>query len=223
MVTFRQIDPFFVISFSNHRRPRILGELKVPGFSNYLHPYDETTIIGLGRQADSNGRQLGLKISLFDVSDVTQPIESVKFELEEKYAYSTAEWEHKAFLFSADKDLLVIPGNMDYNGVKFNGAFAFYITKTEITLRGAIDHLLNPADNYYERNVERSLWINELLYTKSKCLLRINKINRNFDGVKNINIPCNQNEFVPVPIKPIRPLPLIDPIFIAENAAVNAV
>ena len=84
----------------------------------------------MGRQADTNGRQLGLKISLFDVSDVRNPVESAKFELEEKYAYSTAEWEHKAFLFSAEKNLLAIPGYMDYNGVKFNGAFAFYITKT---------------------------------------------------------------------------------------------
>lgn len=173
LVTFRRTDPFFVISLRNHRAPKILGELKVTGFSNYLHPYDETTIIGLGRQADFNGRQLGLKISLFDVSDVNNPIESVKFEIEEKYAYSNAEWEHKAFLFSADKNLLVIPGYMDYDGTRFNGAFAFYIDKSEITLKAAIDHLLNPADNFYDRNVERSLWIEDLLYTKSKCLLRI--------------------------------------------------
>lgn len=60
----------------------ILGELKITGFSRYLHPYDETTIIGLGRQADKNGRQLGLKISLFDVSDVKNPVESANFEIE---------------------------------------------------------------------------------------------------------------------------------------------
>lgn len=74
LVTFRQIDPFFVISFQNHRRPKILGELKITGFSRYLHPYDQDTIIGLGRQADSNGRQQGLKISLFDVSNVRSPV-----------------------------------------------------------------------------------------------------------------------------------------------------
>lgn len=100
MVTFRQVDPFFVISLANHKRPKILGELKVPGFSRYLHPYDEETIIGFGRQADSNGRQEGLKVSLFDVSDVNQPKELAKMEVEEKYANSKAEWEHKAFLFS---------------------------------------------------------------------------------------------------------------------------
>lgn len=73
LVTFRQVDPFFVISFSNHRRPKILGQLKIPGFSRYLHPYDETTIIGFGRDVDENNRQMGLKIGLFDVSDTSNP------------------------------------------------------------------------------------------------------------------------------------------------------
>lgn len=90
LVTFRQVDPFFVIAFRSHRRPKILGELKITGFSRYLHPYDEDTVIGLGRQADTNGRQQGLKISLFDVSDVKNPKESANFVLEEKYASSTA-------------------------------------------------------------------------------------------------------------------------------------
>lgn len=73
LVTFRQIDPFFVISLANHKKPVVLGELKIPGFSRYLHPYDENTIVGLGRQADESGRQQGLKISVFDVSDCKNP------------------------------------------------------------------------------------------------------------------------------------------------------
>ena len=132
LVTFRQVDPFFVISLSNHRRPKILGELKITGFSRYLHPYDEDTIIGLGRQADLNGRQLGLKISLFDVTNVRNPIEKASFELEEKYASSAAEWEHKAFLFSRVKNLLVIPGKINQKDLKFNGAFVFYIDRSTI-------------------------------------------------------------------------------------------
>ena len=90
LVTFRQIDPFFVISLADHRNPTILGELKITGFSRYLHPYDENTIIGFGRQASSTGRQLGLKISVFDVTDVNNPKESASFELKERYASSTA-------------------------------------------------------------------------------------------------------------------------------------
>ncbi len=81
MVTFRQVDPFFVISLKNHRKPKLLGELKVPGFSRYLHPYDETTIIGFGRDADSSGRQLGLKIGLFDVTDATNPLQSYTWSI----------------------------------------------------------------------------------------------------------------------------------------------
>lgn len=63
-------------------------------------------------------------------------------------------------MFDADKELLVIPANMNVAGVKFNGALAFYITKTKIVLRSIIDHLLKPTDNFWQRNVERSLYIN---------------------------------------------------------------
>lgn len=79
LVTFRQIDPFYVISFKNPRKPIILGTLKISGFSKYLHPYDDTTIIGLGRQVSDGNTQLGLKISLFDVSNVNVPRETASF------------------------------------------------------------------------------------------------------------------------------------------------
>jgi uncharacterized secreted protein with C-terminal beta-propeller domain len=73
LVTFRQVDPFFAISLANPRMPVILGAMKVPGFSRYLHPYDNTTIIGIGRDTSSTGAQLGLKIGLFDVSNPLFP------------------------------------------------------------------------------------------------------------------------------------------------------
>ena len=73
LVTFRLIDPFFVIDLTNPRVPTILGELKITGFSNYLHPYDNRTIIGFGRETKSIGQQTGLKVSLFDVSNVLKP------------------------------------------------------------------------------------------------------------------------------------------------------
>ncbi len=100
-----------------------------------------------------------MKISIFDVSDVKNPKITANFEVQEKYANSIAEFEHKAFLFSAGKNLLVIPGNMNDDGTKFNGALAFYITKNEITLRSIIDHVINPSDNFYQRSVERSPYI----------------------------------------------------------------
>jgi uncharacterized secreted protein with C-terminal beta-propeller domain len=198
MVTFRQIDPFFVVDLSNPRNPKDLGELKIPGFSRYLHPYDENTIIGIGREATETGREIGLKISLFDVTDVENPIETTKFVSGQRYMQSTAEWEHKAFLFSRDRNLLVIPvysfgGRlMDDMGrwiedESYNGAFVFNISKDSIELRGLIDHDKGEGRRYYRPSVERSLYINELLYTKSPYLLRINKLST-LEPVKDVDL-----------------------------------
>ncbi|MBW3020422.1 beta-propeller domain-containing protein [Candidatus Woesearchaeota archaeon] len=183
MVTFRQVDPFFVVDLSNPEKIEIMGELKIPGFSRYLHPYDENHIIGIGRDASDEGRELGLKISLFDVSDVSNPKEVAKFISNEKYASSSAEYEHKAFLFSKEKEMLVIPV-ISYNNENYNGAFVFKINEEEIELRGLIEH---PMNNYYYGGVERSLYIEDNLYTKSPSLLRINKIST-LDGVKSIKL-----------------------------------
>ncbi|MBD3203743.1 hypothetical protein GF327_05580 [Candidatus Woesearchaeota archaeon] len=191
MVTFRQVDPFFVIDLSNPGNIKELGKLKIPGFSRYLHPYDEDTIIGIGRDATETGRTKGLKISLFDVSDVKDPEEIAKYVSESRYASSTAEYEHKAFLFSKEKNLLVIPAySYDYrdSSDNYNGALVFDISKTDIELRGLIEHSISDTNKYrYQPAVERSLYIEELLYTKSPSLLRINRID-DLEKVKNIEL-----------------------------------
>lgn len=193
MVTFKQIDPFFVIDLSNPNNIKELGKLKIPGFSRYLHPYDDNTIIGIGRDATDSGRTRGLKISLFDVSDVAHPKEVAKFVTKENYAQSTAEFEHKAFLFDKDKELLVIPAyNNDRDGQGYNGAMVFKINKDAIELRGIVDH--RSSDSYYGPAVERSLYIEELLYTKSPGLLRINTI-EDLSKVKNIELPSEEGPY----------------------------
>ncbi|MBN2458205.1 beta-propeller domain-containing protein [Candidatus Woesearchaeota archaeon] len=190
MVTYRQVDPFFVIDLSDPEQIRELGKLKIPGFSRYLHPYDSDTIIGIGQETTSSGRTKGLKISLFDVSDVENPEEIAKYVTEERYAQSNALYEHKAFLFDREKELLVIPVySYEYRSEGsegYNGAFVFRITKDEISLRGLVDH--SSADsNWYGPKVERSLWIEDMLYTKSLSLLRINAIS-DLHSVKNITL-----------------------------------
>jgi uncharacterized secreted protein with C-terminal beta-propeller domain len=195
LVTFKQIDPFFVIDLSNPRNIKTLGELKIPGFSRYLHPYDEDVIIGIGHDATETGRTKGLKISLFDVSDVANPEEIASFVTAERYAQSSAEYEHKAFLFSKEKNLLVIPAySYDYSwrdggSTGYNGAFVFHISEDEIELRGLIDHSMAKGSGsyYYGTLVERSLWIEELVYTKSPTLLRINRLS-DLEGVKNVEL-----------------------------------
>ena len=184
MVTFRQIDPFFVIDLSDPRNIRELGELKIPGFSRYLHPYDENTIIGIGKDATESGRTKGLKISLFDVSDFYNPKEIANWISDERYVDSTALYEHKAFLFSKEKELLVIPAYGQIwegrHSDEYNGAMVFSITRDDIELRDLIDH-------GGWKMVERSLHIEDLLYTKSPELLKINEID-NLSLVKDVEL-----------------------------------
>jgi uncharacterized secreted protein with C-terminal beta-propeller domain len=115
LVTFHQTDPFFVIDLSNPTSPRVAGELKIPGYSSYLHPYDENHVIGLGVQNTvSNGYETStLKLSLFDVTDINNPTEISKYTVEGNYTSSTALYDPKAFLFDLQKQLLVIPVSID--------------------------------------------------------------------------------------------------------------
>ena len=123
LVTFVQVDPLFTIDLSDPYNPRILGELKIPGYSEYLHPYDETHIIGIGKEVDPSidadkvhtpgaiyyTAILGLKLALFDVSDIENPIEEAKIVIGDRGTDSPALYDHKAFLFDREKELLIIP------------------------------------------------------------------------------------------------------------------
>jgi len=198
LVTFEQIDPFFVIDLEDPENPKDLGELKITGYSRYLHPYDENTIIGLGREGTETGRIQGLKISLFDVSDISNPTEIVTYVSEDTTSSSGAEWEHKAFLFSKEKDLLVIPTqNYDWRNPENNyaGALVFKINKQEITPRGLIIHEQGTQYNYGQ-GVERSLYIENELYTKSPNLLRINNL-ETLESTKNITLTATRTGTIP--------------------------
>jgi inhibitor of cysteine peptidase len=200
LVTFRQVDPFFVVDLENPRDIEVLGELKIPGFSRYLHPYDENHIIGIGRDATETGRQEGIKISLFDVSDFENPVEKANWVAENSYSSTTAEWEHKAFLFSRENNLLVLPG-YSWSGWRepqseeeYNGALVFNIDTNDIELRGVIDHA--QGERRYGALVERSLYIDDLLYTKSPYLLRVNAID-DLESVQRVTLKvADQNPIV---------------------------
>lgn len=117
VVTFRQTDPLYVIDLSDPANPRSVGELKIPGFSSYLHPIGEGRLIGLGRDADTEGRDQGLLISLFDVSDPANPRQIQTYT--EESAHSPAGWDPKAFLWWAPESALAIPVERE-SGVVFD-------------------------------------------------------------------------------------------------------
>jgi len=181
IVTFKKVDPLFVIDLTDQENPQVLGYLKITGFSDYLHPYDENHIIGIGKEAapasdeEVNARDLnfawyqGLKISVFDVSDVNNPIESAKIVVGDRGTDSDALYNHKAFLFDKEKGILVIPISLaeidrnkyrtctaeemnspdsygyclmpnTYGETVWTGAYVFNIDTDEITVRGKITH-----------------------------------------------------------------------------------
>ena len=186
MVTFRQIDPLFVIDLSNPAAPAVLGYLKVQGVSDYLHPYDDTHVIGIGREADASGRTTGVKLSLFDATDVANPTELSKYVVESTWSWSEASYDHHAFLFSRDKQLLVIPVQLtESNGTEYTnwqGVYVFGINLQDgLTLKGKLTHAddvsaAGKTPYYYDTQIRRSLYIDNVLYTVSGGFVKANDL-----------------------------------------------
>jgi inhibitor of cysteine peptidase len=195
IVTFEQKDPFFVLDMSDPTDPRVAGKLEIPGYSSYLHPYDETHIIGLGMENSA------VKLSLFDVTNINDPIEMAKYTVQGDYSSSDALYEHKAFLFDKAKQLLVIPVSITQYGVVdkditpptgdeisvaplaggyWQGAYVFRLSlEGGIELRGGITHQ-NTSQLYYfgdyNLNVNRALFIGNTLYTVSNAKVQLNNL-----------------------------------------------
>ena len=202
LVTFKKIDPLFVIDLEDPENPQVLGKLKIPGYSDYLHPYDENTLIGIGKETveaeEGNfAWYQGVKVSLFDVSDVSDPKELAKYEIGDRGTDSPALYDHKAFLFSLSRNLLVIPvleAKIDssdygsqvpdnaYGDYVYQGAYVFHLSPEDgIQLRGRVTHIEDPQaflkSGYWfesDLSVERSLYIDDTLYTISGGLIKMN-------------------------------------------------
>jgi inhibitor of cysteine peptidase len=214
LVTFKQIDPLFVIDLSDPHSPRRLGELEIPGYSSYLHPYDETHIIGIGKETTDAGTfawYQGVKIALFDVSDVRNPVVVDSVEIGDRGSDSPVLWDHKAFLFDRSRNLLVMPileARVDvtkyseaelawaYGEPVYQGAYVFDISiDNGIQLRGQITHVENitdPEQDYYYYYspfaVERSLYIGDVLYTISQAKIKMNNL-ENLDYINEVKLP----------------------------------
>jgi len=122
LVTFEKVDPLFVVDLKDPKNPKILGALKIPGYSDYLHPYDENHLIGFGKDTivlpvkdrkgnviDEQAYYLGMKIGLFDVTDANNPVEKFSIKIGDRGTDSEILYNHKALLFSKEKNLMAFP------------------------------------------------------------------------------------------------------------------
>jgi hypothetical protein len=207
-VTFRQIDPLYVLDLSDPESPEVKGELKIPGFSTYLHPIagaDPETgvdrVIGIGQDATNEGRTTGFKISLFDVSDPSHPLEVANWKA--KSSDSAAQYDHRAFQMIGD--IAVVP--LQSWSSQFNGVVLFRIGSDSITEIGRISHEANAVssdcktidgDGFGEENkpstmtregarcwpdrgngwlqIQRSLAIGDTIWTMSSGQLQANNL-----------------------------------------------
>ena len=174
VVTFKQTDPLFVIDLSNPSNPQILGELKIPGYSTYLHPYDETHLIGFGYDTKEDGTQIttnGLKMVMFDISDLNNPKELFKINIgDSKYTYSELLFNHKALLFSKEKNIIAFPIYSSSGRKSYTRAAIYEIDLEKgFTLKGEIGTVTDNADEH----VERIVFINGTYYTLSRSLIKV--------------------------------------------------
>ncbi|MDQ3502364.1 MAG: beta-propeller domain-containing protein, partial [Actinomycetota bacterium] len=107
VVTFRQTDPLYVLDLADPAAPRLLGELKVPGFSTYLHPVGDDRLLGVGQDADARGRVTGLQVSLFDLSDLSRPVQLDRLPL--GTGHSLALEDSRAFGYDPERRLALLP------------------------------------------------------------------------------------------------------------------
>jgi uncharacterized secreted protein with C-terminal beta-propeller domain len=190
IVTFRQVDPLFAIDLSNPEKPIVLGELKIPGFSDYMHPLGDNHLLTIGRDVDEETQwDNGTALQIFDVSDPAKPKLAHKALVGE--GFSEANHNHKAFNFYADKGLLAFPF-VSYEG-NFSSTLELWDVnaKSGFNRRGAVDHsdlVLNDCggipyavDEFYyncgyDPQITRGVFIDEFIYSISYGGVRVHDV-----------------------------------------------
>ncbi|MEO0606031.1 MAG: beta-propeller domain-containing protein, partial [Myxococcota bacterium] len=192
VVTFRQIDPLFTFDLSDPENPKLMGELEMPGFSSYLHPFGEDRLIGVGMDGDETGRVFGLSINLFDVSDLTSPtrIDQIVVNSDD-WTWSEALWNHLAF--TMHRDVLSLPVYTWEGNQGFSGMFSVAVTEDALSEVGRVGHgdLVDEsqclwtwefeygtcANDWWYASMRRSVVIEDNLFSISDYGIKITDLN----------------------------------------------
>ncbi|PID50235.1 MAG: hypothetical protein CR991_02430 [Proteobacteria bacterium] len=168
-VTFRRTDPLYIVDLRNPRRLRLTGELIIPGFSDYLHPLNQTLLLGVGKEADRNGRTQGVKLSLFDIRNPHQPKEINKIVLGISGSDTPASRNHHAFTSLAlPNGITRVALPMSINGLNADqsgsglGRFEINLQQHQLTAKGI--YKLGHSPQWYWSENDRSIMIGNYLY-----------------------------------------------------------
>ncbi|MGH2969422.1 MAG: beta-propeller domain-containing protein, partial [Solirubrobacteraceae bacterium] len=157
VVTFREVDPLYTLDLSDPRAPRVAGELKVPGYSAYLHPVGDGLLLGVGQDATEEGRRTGVQLSLFDVSDLRNPRRIDQHGLGPN-SFTEVESDHHAFRWWAPERLAIVPAlqyTRNFEDTAFAGALAFRVDATGIHEAARFAHPSAPRslDGMFSRSL----------------------------------------------------------------------
>lgn len=173
VVTYRRVDPLYVLDLTVPTKPRLLGELKVPGYSAYLHPIAEGTLVGIGQDdPDEDGLADGTQVSVFDVADPAHPRRTAHRRLGERGTSSAVEGDHRAFTWWADPARALLPLR-DHLG--FDGLVALNVSGAAIAEVGRVEHRFGRDDGCVAP-ISRSRVIGGVVYTFSTVGVRANDV-----------------------------------------------
>ncbi|WP_219467441.1 beta-propeller domain-containing protein [Nonomuraea rhizosphaerae] len=172
-VTFKQVDPLYTLDLRDPAAPKVTGELKITGYSAYLHPGNDGRLIGIGQEASDKGRTMGTQISLFDVSDPASPRRLS--QMFQKDSGSEAEWDPHAFLYWPKTGLSVIPLNTYTRDRSEIGAMVLKIDDSSVTKVGMIKHpVKQQKDMSYQPSIQRAMVIGDSIWTVSTDGVQVN-------------------------------------------------
>ena len=196
VVTFRQTDPLYTVDLADPSHPRVRGELKIPGYSAYLHPVGDDLLLGVGQEANAEGRVQGLQLSLFDVADLARPVRLQKAQIAQRWSSSEVEWDHHAFLWWPASKLAVLP----IDSQDFHGAAGYRVQRAGgIAEIGRISHPAGPGA--WTPPVSRSVVVGDRLFTISELGAKASAL----DGLAD-------RAWVAFPNPPDPPKPLPEPL-----------
>ena len=182
LVTFRQTDPFYVINLSDPENPFVEGELEIPGFSTYLQPLGEDYMLGIGF-GDSFGGTWGFKVSIYDVSDKSNPtvFSEMTFDYEDfGWVHSSATYNHKDLLVDVNKGIIAMPFSSEswsdtYDEYLYNSGILVFHFDFETGLQTP-DYVTHETGTAYEVYVYKSKFISDYFYTISNKYIKVSTI-----------------------------------------------